>query len=215
MSQIVRVNTFSLSADGYGAGPDQSLEAPLGVGGEDLHGWFVKTATFQGMYGSEPGETGVDERFAREGMENLGCWILGRNMFGPVRGPWPDDSWTGWWGDEPPYHCPVVVLTNHAREPLEMKGGTVFHFETGGIEKAMERARAFAGDKDIRIGGGVETVQQYLRAGLIDRLHLVVSPVLLGRGEAFWAGIDLNALGYRLASSTPGERCTHLIIERA
>ena len=215
MAGKVRVSSFAVSVEGFGAGPDQSLENPLGVGGEALHEWFFPTVTFQSMYGSGQGETGVDEDFARRGMAGLGAWILGRNMFAHSRGPWPqNDQWKGWWGEEPPYHCPVFVLTHHARPPLEMKGGTVFHFVTDGAEAALERARAAAGDLDIRVGGGAETVRQYLRAGLIDEMHIAVSPVLLGRGEPLWAGLDLPALGYELRESVAGERATHLIFGR-
>jgi len=214
MAGKVRVSSFAVSADGFGAGPDQSLQNPLGVGGEELHEWFFPTDTFQKMYGKGRGETGVDEGFARRGMDGLGAWILGRNMFAHSRGPWPDDGWKGWWGEEPPYHCPVFVLTHHARPPLEMKGGTVFHFVTDGIEAALERARAAAGDLDIRIGGGAATIRQYLQAGLIDQMHVAVSPVLLGRGEPLWSGLDLPALGYALKTCTWGERAAHLLIGR-
>ena len=214
MAGKVRVSSFAVSADGFGAGPDQSLQNPLGVGGEELHEWFFPTDTFQKMYGKGRGETGVDEGFARRGMDGLGAWILGRNMFAHSRGPWPDDGWKGWWGEEPPYHCPVFVLTHHARPPLEMKGGTVFHFVTDGIEAALERARAAAGDLDIRIGGGAATIRQYLQAGLIDQMHVAVSPVLLGRGEPLWSGLDLPALGYELKTCTWGERAAHLLIGR-
>lgn len=214
MTGKVRVSSFAVSADGFGAGPDQSLEAPLGVGGERLHEWFFPTRTFQGMYGDGKGQGGVDDGFAASGMAGLGAWILGRNMFGPIRGDWPDGDWKGWWGDEPPYRVPVFVLTHHPRPPLEMQGGTTFHFETGGIEAALEKARAAAGDLDIRIGGGADTIRQYLRAGLIDEMHIAVSPVFLGRGEPFWAGLDLPALGYEIAGSTAGEGATHLTIIR-
>lgn len=215
MAGKVRVSSFAVSADGFGAGPDQSLEAPLGVGGEQLHHWFYPTDTFRTLFGQGAGSEGVDNDFARRGMEGMGAWILGRNMFGPIRGDWPDEDWKGWWGDEPPYHVPTFILTHHPREPIQMKGGTVFRFETGGIRAALERARATAGDKDIRIGGGTETIRQYLQAGLIDELHIAISPVLLGRGEPFWAGLDLPALGYQIARSTAGERATHLEIVRA
>ena len=215
MAGKVRVSSFAVSLDGFGAGPDQSLQNPLGAGGADLHEWFFPTDTFQKMYGKGHGQTGVDEGFARRGMDGIGAWILGRNMFAPSRGPWPDDGWKGWWGEEPPYRCPVFVLTHHPRASLEMKGGTVFHFETGGIEAALERARAAAGDRDIRIGGGAETIRQYLRGGLIDEMHVAVSPLLLGRGEPFWAGVDLPALGYEVIESTAGERATHLRIGRS
>lgn len=215
MTGKVRVSAYAVSVDGFGAGPDQSLESPLGVGGEGLHQWFFPTDTFQKMYGKGHGETGVDDDFARPAMQGLGAWILGRNMFAHSRGPWPeDDPWQGWWGDEPPYRCPVFVLTHHPRPPLEMKGGTVFHFVTDGAEAALEQARQAAGDLDVRVGGGAETIRRYLRAGAIDELHIAVSPVLLGRGEPFWQGLDLHALGYRIASSTPGERATHLRIVR-
>src|SRR6201985_59653 len=180
----VRVQSFSLSLDGFGAGPAQDLEHPLGVGGEGVFGWAHSTRTFRRkVFGQEGGTTGVDDQFAARGFENLGAWILGRNMFGPVRGAWPDDSWKGWWGDEPPYHCDVFVLTHHARAPITMKGGTVFHFVTDGIEAALQRARQAAGAKDIRLGGGVATVKQYLRAGLLDELHVAIVPAALGSGE--------------------------------
>ena len=214
MTGNVRVSSYAVSIDGFGAGTDQSLQNPLGVGGEDLHEWFFPTATFQKMYGKGHGEAGVDEGFAKRGMEGIGAWILGRNMFAHSRGPWPEDGWKGWWGEEPPYRCPVFVLTHHPRPPLEMKGGTVFHFVTDGAAAALERARAAAGDLDVRIGGGAETIRQYLRAGSLDELHIAVSPVLLGAGEPFWQGLDLSALGYALSESTAGERATHLKIVR-
>src|SRR3954449_4958508 len=185
----VRVSAFAVSLDGYAAGPHQSLENPLGVRGPELFQWFFNTRTWKQMHGAEGGSTGVDDEWARRGMENVGAWILGRNMFGPIRGPWPDDSWKGWWGEEPPYHTPVFVLTHHARAPLSMAGGTEFRFVTGGIEDALAQARAAAGGLDVRIGGGGSTVRQYLRAGLIDELHLAVSPVLLGSGEHLLSGI--------------------------
>lgn len=211
----VRVNAFAISLDGYGAGPRQSLEDPLGVGGTGLHEWFYPTRTFrEHVLGESGGTTGIDDQFAARGMENVGAWILGRNMFGPVRGPWPDDSWKGWWGDNPPYHVPVFVLTHHARPPLEMEGGTVFHFVTDGIEAALERARAAAGDRDVRIGGGAATIRQYLGAGLIDELHLVISPVLLGEGEPLLDGIDLLKLGYEVAEHVPSEAATHVVLRR-
>src|SRR5688572_20962528 len=190
----LRVAAFTVSLDGYGAGPDQSLKDPLGVGGEGLHRWMVPTRTFQGMYG-KGGTTGVDDDFAARSFANVAAWIMGRNMFGPVRGPWPDEEWKGWWGDNPPYHVPVFVLTHHERPPLEMAGGTVFHFVTGGIGEALDRAREAAGRGDVRIGGGVATIREYLQTGLVDELHLAVSPVLLGSGENLLAGIDLPALG--------------------
>lgn len=214
MSGKVRVSCFSVSIDGFGAGPNQDLDHPLGLRGEQLHHWFIPTATFQTQLSESTGATGIDDDFARRSMEGTGAWILGRNMFGPSRGDWPDDDWKGWWGDNPPFHAPVLVLTHHARDPIEMEGGTVFHFETGGIEAALKKARAMAGDKDVRIGGGVETVRQYLRAGLIDEMHVAISPVVLGRGEAFWEELDLPALGYEVVSSTAGESATHLVLTR-
>ncbi len=211
----LRVNTFTISLDGYGAGPDQSLEHPLGKGGETLHEWFYPTRTFRRMQDKEAdGTTGVDDDFAARGMANLGAWILGRNMFGPVRGPWPDERWKGWWGASPPYHVPVFVLTHHPRPPLEMAGGTVFHFVTGGIHAALEQAREAAGERDVRVGGGAATIRQYLAEGLIDELHLVIAPVLLGRGELLLAGLDMPALGYQVSEHVPGEAATHVVITR-
>lgn len=210
----VKVQAFAVSIDGFGAGPDQSLQAPLGVGGERLHQWFFPTRTFQAMYGDGGGETGTDDDFARRSLENIGAWIMGRNMFGPVRGAWPDDSWKGWWGSNPPYHVPVFVLTHHAREPLTMEGGTTFHFVTGGIHEALERARDAAGDKDIRIGGGASTVRQYLKANAIDEMHLVISPTLLGRGEPLFAGLDLTALGFRCTQHVATSRAMHVLLAR-
>jgi len=215
MAGKVRVSSFAVSVDGFGAGPDQSLSNPLGVGGERLHHWFYPTKTFQTLFGDGQGTDGTDAGFAERGMENVGAWILGRNMFAPSRGDWPEDGWKGWWGEEPPYHVPAFILTHHPRASLEMKGGTVFHFETGGIEAALERARAAAGDRDIRIGGGAKTIRQYLKAGLIDEMHVAISPVLLGRGAPLWEGLDLPALGYEVLESTAGERATHLRIGRS
>lgn len=213
MSKVC-VHTFSVSLDGYGAGPNQSLEHPLGVGGDRMFGWFFATRTFCAMHGQDGGSTGIDDVTAARGFENVGAWILGRNMFGPVRGPWPDDSWKGWWGEEPPYHVPAFVLTHHAREPLVMKGGTAFYFVTGGIHEALERAREAAQGKDVRIGGGVATIRAYLRAGLIDELNLAYSPVLLGSGEPLLEGIDLPALGYRYAGHTSSPNTTHVTIAK-
>jgi dihydrofolate reductase len=209
----LRVAAFSVSLDGYGAGPDQSLKDPLGVGGEGLHRWMVPTRTFQGMYG-KGGTTGVDDDFAARSFANVAAWIMGRNMFGPVRGPWPDEEWKGWWGDNPPYHVPVFVLTHHERPPLEMAGGTVFHFVTGGIGEALDRAREAAGRGDVRIGGGVATIREYLQTGLVDELHLAVSPVLLGSGENLLAGIDLPALGYEVTEHVPVEAATHVVLTK-
>jgi len=212
----VRVAAFGVSLDGFGAGPDQSLENPLGIGFPEVMGWFFPTRMFRTMHGGQnDGETGVDNSMAEKSFENVGSWILGRNMFGPVRGPWPDESWKGWWGEEPPYHCQAFVLTHHARKPLEMKGGTVFHFVTDGIESALKRARESAGGRDVRIGGGVATVRQYLQARLIDELHLAQRPVLSGRGEPLFHGLDLRELGYQVEKSIAGERATHLILRRS
>lgn len=208
------VRCFAISIDGFGAGPGQDLENPLGVGGPELMRWFFETRTWRTMHGTEGGETGVDNTMAEQGMAGFGAWILGRNMFGPIRGPWPDDSWKGWWGDEPPYHTPVFVLTHHPRESIRMAGGTEFRFVTGGIHAALEQATAAAGGRDIRVGGGVATIRQYLRAGLIDELHLAMSPVLLGAGEHLLYGLDLPGLGYECARSVAGERATHLFLRR-
>lgn len=210
----VRVAAFSISLDGYGAGPEQSLENPLGRGGEELHKWFIPTRTFQAMYGKDEGTTGIDEEFASRSFENLGAWIMGRNMFGPIRGDWPDEEWKGWWGDNPPYHVPVFVLTHHDRKPLEMAGGTTFHFVTGGIEDALERAREAAGGKDVRIGGGVSTIRQYFEARLIDEVHLAVSPVLLGDGESLFGELDVPALGYRVTQYVGSDAATHVFVAR-
>lgn len=210
----VRVAGFAVSIDGFGAGPEQSLEHPLGRGGRDLHNWFFPTRTFRAMFGQDGETEGPDAEFARTGAEGFGAFILGRNMFGPIRGAWPDEAWKGWWGENPPYHAPTFILTHHARPPLVMEGGTTFHFVTGGIEAALAQARAAAGDLDVKIGGGVSTVRQYLLAGAIDELHLVVSPILLGRGEALFTGIDLPGLGYRVAQVVPTARATHLVLTR-
>lgn len=214
--QKVRVNAFSVSLDGFAAGPRQSLQDPLGAGGMALHQWVFPTRSFQQMHqpGRTGGSTGIDDDFAARAMQDIGAWILGRNMFGPVRGPWPDAQWRGWWGDEPPYHVPVFVLTHHAREPLEMAGGTTFHFVTDGIEAALDKARQAAGERDVRIGGGAATVRQYLRARLIDEMHLAMAPVLLGAGENLFADIDLPALGYTVKEHVATEAATHIIIGR-
>ncbi|MGH9424502.1 MAG: dihydrofolate reductase family protein [Thermoanaerobaculia bacterium] len=214
MSRL-RVSSFSISIDGYGAGPNQDLDNPLGIAGPEMFDWFLRTRTWQQMHGGEDGETGVDNDFAVKGFEGVGAWILGRNMFGPVRGPWPDESWKGWWGDEPPYHVPVFVLTHHARKPLTMQGGTEFRFVTEGIESALEQARTAAGGKDVRLGGGVSTIRQYLRAGLIDELHLAISPVLLGRGEHLLHDIDTRTLGYECVTHAAGGRAAaHVILRK-
>jgi dihydrofolate reductase len=208
----VRVESFTISLDGYGAGPNQSLENPLGVGGEALHGWVVAARTWRQMHGLEGGTQGVDDDFAARGTHNVGAWILGRNMFGPIRGPWPDLDWKGWWGNNPPYHVPVFVLSHHARAPIQMEGGTTFHFVTGGIHEALDRAREAAKGMDVRIGGGVATVQQYLRAGLINELHIAISPILLGAGEHLFDGIDLPALGYQCVQFVGTEKATHVVL---
>lgn len=213
MSRLL-VRSFAVSLDGFGAGPDQDLEHPLGVRGEELMGWFFHTRTWRAMQGEAGGESGVDDEIAARGMEGFGAWILGRNMFGPVRGSWPDESWKGWWGEEPPYHVPTFVLTHHARRPVMMKGGTEFRFVTEGIHAALKQARAVAGDRDIRVGGGVSTIRQFLQAGLLDELHLAIRPVLLGRGEQLFAGLDLRALGYHVAEHVAGERALHAFIRR-
>jgi dihydrofolate reductase len=220
----VRVGGFSISLDGFGAGPKQSLEHPLGLRGQELHQWIYGTRFFHAMTGQDGGSDGVDQDYAQRSMEGFGAFILGRNMFGPIRGPWPDKSgpdksgpdedWKGWWGPNPPYHAPTFILTHHPREPIEMEGGTTFIFVTEGIEAALEQARAAAGPLDIKIGGGVETVRQYLRAGLIDELHFALSPVVLGQGEAMFAGIDLAALGYRVTEHQPSEYATQVVLAR-
>jgi dihydrofolate reductase len=214
MSRL-RVLAYSVSLDGFGAGPDQALEHPLGVRGEEIMEWLFPTRMFHAMLGKDGGERGVDNRLAEQGFDNIGAWIMGRNMFGPVRGPWPDFEWKGWWGDEPVYHCPVFVLTHHARPDLVMKGGTTFHFVTDGIHAALERAREAAGGKDVRVGGGASTVRQYLRAQLVDDLHIGLRPVLLGRGESLFRDLDLDALGYTVERTVAGERATHVFMKRA
>ena len=210
----LRVHAFSISLDGYGAGPDQTRESPLGVGGEELHEWMFPTRTFQQMLGKEGGTTGVDDELTRRGFENVGAWIMGRNMFAPSRGAWPDDGWKGWWGDNPPYHGPVFVLTHHPRAPIPMEGGTTFHFVTDGVHAALQRALEAAGGRDVRIGGGVGTIRQYLAAGLIDQMHLAVSPILLGSGEHLLAGINASELGYRVAEHVPTAGATHVVLTK-
>ena len=210
----LRVHSFSISLDGYGAGPNQSVDNPLGVGAMALHQWAFATRTFQKMFGNEGGATGVDDDFAARGFSNIGAWILGRNMFGPIRGEWPDDNWKGWWGDNPPYHVPVFVLSHHARASIPMAGGTTFHFVTDGIEAALARAREAAKGQDVRLGGGVATIQQYLRARLIDELHLAIAPTLLGSGEHLFGGLDAAALGYHCIEQVPSANVTHVILAR-
>jgi dihydrofolate reductase len=210
----VRVCSFSISLDGYGAGPDQDRDNPLGRGGIALHEWALATRTFRRVHGQDGGSTGVDDEFAARGFHNVGAWILGRNMFGPVRGPWLDDSWRGWWGDEPPYHVPVFILTHHARESCTMQGGTTFQFVTGGIHCALRAAQDAAGDRDVRLSGGVATIRQYLRAGLIDEMHLAIAPVLLGSGESLLTDLDLTRLGYRCTEHVPTTSTTHVVLSR-
>ena len=214
MSKL-RVQSFAVSIDGFGAGPNQDLQNPLGVRGPELMEWFFHTRLWRRMHGQGDGETGIDDGIAEQGFEGIGAWILGRNMFGPVRGPWPDESWRGWWGEEPPYHVPVFVLTHHARKPLAMQGGTTFHFVTDGIHSALEQAKAAAKGKDVRIGGGTATIRQYLRARLIDDVHLAISPVLLGSGEHLMQGLDMHALGYECYRHVPGKRAAaHVFLRR-
>ena len=211
MSTLV-VRSLAVSVDGYSAGPNQSLEHPLGVNGSELMEWFFHTRVWREMHGDLGGDTGVDNEIAKQGFENVGAWILGRNMFGPIRGPWPDESWRGWWGEEPPYHVPTFVLTHYPRPPLEMKGGTTFHFVTDGIQSALQQAKAAAAGRDVRLGGGVSTIRQFLQARLIDEMHLAVRPLLLGKGEGLFEGIDLATLGYHVAKHVQGERAMHVII---
>ncbi len=209
----VRVGTFTISLDGYGAGPSQDLEHPLGVGGTELHEWFLPTRTFRRAHsGAEDGETGVDDEFAARGFENIGAWIMGRNMFGPIRGPWPDMDWRGWWGEDPPFHVPVFILTHHPRPPIAMQGNTTFHFVTGGIHEALALAREAASGMDVRIGGGPNVIRQYLRAGLVDELQLAIAPVLLGSGERLFEDLDLRALGYRCVRFAPSAKATHVLL---
>ena len=210
----LRVNCFAISLDGYGAGPNQSLENPLGVGGLALHDWSHPTRMFQKLFGKEGGSTGIDDDFVARGFAGVGAWILGRNMFGPIRGPWPDESWKGWWGDTPPYHTPVFVLTHHPRAPLTMQGGTVFHFVTEGIHAALQRAFAAANGLDVRLGGGAATIRQYLAAGLVDEMHVAISPILLGGGELLFAGMNLPALGYRRTEHVATEKAMHVVLAK-
>lgn len=210
----VRVNCFAVSFDGFGAGPNQSLENPLGEGGEALHDWFVPTRTFQRVAGKEGGVTGPDDDFAARSFENVGAWILGRNMFGPVRGPWPDDSWKGWWGGNPPYHTDVFVLTHYARDPIEMEGGTTFHFVTEGIHATLEQAKASANGKDVRLGGGVSTIRQHLQAGLVDEMHIAVSPMLLGSGERLFDEVNLLVLGFDRVSYVSTPKAAHFVLSK-
>jgi dihydrofolate reductase len=211
----LRVHCFAISLDGYGAGPNQDIDNPLGVGGVALHEWFFPTRTFQQMFGSGGGTTGIDDDFAARGFSNMGAWIMGRNMFGPIRGPWADDAWKGWWGDNPPYHVPVFVLTNHPRAAIRMDGGTTFHFVSEGIHAALKRATEAADGRDVRVGGGVATIRQYLRAGLVDEMHLAIAPTLLGSGEHLFAGLDAVELGYRCTEHVSTPNATHVVLTRA
>jgi len=210
----LRVHSFGLSIDGYGAGPGQDLPHPLGVNGQELMDWFFHTRVWGQIQGQPDGETGIDNAFAEEGFKGVGAWIIGRNMFGPIRGPWPDDRWKGWWGEDPPFHVPVFVLTHHPRPPLSMAGGTEFRFVTDGISSALAQARTAAGDRDVRLGGGAQTIRQYLQAGLVDDLHLAVAPVLLGAGEHLFAGLDLRSLGYECVKSVAGEHTSHVLLRK-
>ena len=213
MSKLL-VQSFSISIDGYGAGPSQDLANPLGVGFEAAHEWLFATRTFKRVHGREGGATGTDDDFATRGFADVGAWILGRNMFGPIRGPWPDDKWKGWWGDDPPFHTPCFVLTHYARPAIVMKGGTIFHFVTEGIQAALEGAREAAGGKDVRLGGGVSTVQEYMRAGLVDEMHLAIVPVLSGSGELMFGGIDVVKLGFRCTEHAAGEGAMHVVLTK-
>lgn len=213
--QKLRVESFTISIDGFGAGPNQNLENPLGIGGTQLHEWFFPTKTFQKyVIGKDDGTTGIDNDFAKQGFNNIGAWILGRNMFGPIRGAWLNENWNGWWGDNPPYHVPVFVLTNYPRKSIEMEGGTTFHFITEGIHHALEKAFDSANGKDVRLGGGVNVIQQYLNEKLIDEMHIAISPILLGSGENLFSGINLHSLGYKCVEQIATENATHLIIKK-
>ena len=214
MSQL-RVRCFAISIDGYGAGPSQDLANPLGVGGLALHEWFFATRTFKKMHGQDGGETNIDDIFAARGFDNIGAWIIGRNMFGPIRGSWLDEDWKGWWGDNPPYHCPVFVLTNHPRKPLTMEGGTTFHFVTDGIRAALKQATEAAEGRDVGLGGGVATVRQYLQAKLIDEMHLAITPEVLGSGEHLFGGLDVRALGYHCSECVHSAKAMHVVLNRS
>jgi len=210
----VKVSAIAVSIDGFAAGPDQSLENPLGVRGPELMNWYFPTKSFNKMQGKDGGATGLDNQFAERSFVNIGAWILGRNMFGPIRGPWPDESWKGWWGTNPPYHVPAFVLTHHARPPLKMEGGTTFVFVTDGIQSALRQAKEAVGGKDVRIGGGVSTIRQYLQAGLIDEMHLALMPVLMGKGENLFSGLDLHAMGFKCVERVPAEQATHVVLKK-
>ncbi|WP_432973006.1 dihydrofolate reductase family protein [Dactylosporangium sp. CA-233914] len=208
----LRVHNFCISLDGFGAGPDQSPDDPIGAGGERLHEWIFQTRAGRAMGGREGGSTGLDDEFVRAGVEGIGATIMGRNMFGPVRGPWSSDpEWSGWWGPNPPFHHPVFVLCREPRQSIAMRGGTVFHFVTDGIEKALERAFDAAGGADVRLAGGVATIRQYLRAGLVDSLHLPIIPILLGRGERL---LDDGLTGYEATTFTASDAAAHVVLTR-
>jgi len=211
---LLRVHCFSLSVDGYGAGPDQNLEYPIGVGGPELHKWILNTRTFHQLVGDGGGDSGPDDDFVARGFENIGAWIMGRNMFGPIRGDWPDENWRGWWGDNPPYHTDVFVLTHHARQPLKMDGDNTFYFVTGGIHEALTRAKASANGRDVRLGGGASTIRQYLQAKLVDQMHLAINPVVLGSGEHLFAGLDLRTLGYACSEHVATPKVTHIVLTK-
>ncbi|MGH8234570.1 MAG: dihydrofolate reductase family protein [Rhodanobacteraceae bacterium] len=211
---MLRVGSFSISLDGFGAGPHQSLDNPLGLGGRALHQWAFPTATFQRMFGNEGGTTGLDNDYAARGFKHVGAWIMGRNMFGPVRGPWPDESWKGWWGENPPYHTPVFVLSHHGRKPVEMEGGTTFHFVADGIHSALAQAKEAANGLDVRLGGGVATIRQFLCEGLVDELHVAVAPILLGSGESLFSGLDLPSRGYECVEHAATEKATHVVLRK-
>jgi dihydrofolate reductase len=213
MSKL-RVHCFAISLDGFGAGPNQDTYNPLGVGGEELHNWFFPTRAFQKMHGKDDGTTGVDNDFAERGFDGIGAWIMGRNMFGPIRGPWPDDKWKGWWGDDPPYHTQVFVLTHYPRASIQMEGDTTFHFVTDGIDAALQRAREAAGGLDVRLGGGAATIRQYLQTGLVDQLHIAVAPIVLGSGESPFAGIDLLKLGYKCTEHVTSPAALHVVLTK-
>ena len=210
----VKAGAFSISVDGFGAGPRQDMEHPLGVGGMGLHDWFFETEVFHRIHGRNGGVHGIDNEAVARSFDNVGAWILGRNMFGPVRGPWKDESWKGWWGNNPPYHTPVFVLTHYARSPLQMEGDTTFHFVTDGPEAALKRAREAAGEKDVRVGGGVSVVRHYLTAGEIDEMHLAISPIILGEGEHLFQGINLHKVGFAVNRTVLGEKAMHVFLRK-
>jgi dihydrofolate reductase len=213
MSKL-RVHCFGISLDGFGAGPNQDIDNPLGIGGVNLHQWFFPTRTFQKMFGSGDGTTGIDNDMAERGFDRIGAWILGRNMFAPNRGAWTDDQWKGWWGDNPPYHNQVFVLTHYPRASIQMDGGTTFHFVTDGIHAALKRARDAADGQDVRLGGGTATIRQYLQAGLIDQLHIAISPAVLGNGESLFAGLDLLKLGYKCTEHVTSPAAMHVVLTK-